>query len=372
MSRENSPSSEPLIDVIVLAGTKGTRALLIDGQPVMKPYLQVGGLALVCRVVVSALSARRVGKVFVVGDEEKLGVLLAELLERFTGRLQVVAEGEDLMDNGYRSFFRRLLPERGLGAPASENLEPVAVAEYQEEHPEARDVPVCVITSDLPFLSASSIDHFLAQDQYDSGLIFGLVDTDELDKMLAVSGDNAALDKWKLGAIHFRKQSIRPANLFLFRPLQVDPRLYFLINKLYSHRWLLKQDGSVHWKNWWAIARAMIGYSVRAAGFFRFCRGLMNFLPAMAAASLARKFHRFGAWLSWPFRQLVSKEDVVFIGSTMIGARGQVVVSSDPSSAIDIDVAESYQALIRDGERDFHRLLAYLDERSAAESAPEE
>ncbi len=361
MDRMSSRSEEP-IDAIVMAGTKGAKTIELDGQNVYKPLLEIGGEPLVQKVTRAVLGAKRIGRVYIVGQIEPLEKALAPLFEQFPDRISLVPEGTDILDNGYRAFFRNLLPNRGLGAPESPHLDPPVLADYRDKTPAAVRMPVFVVTSDLPFLSSGSIDRFIDLDLGNAAIMFGLVDYRELDKMRAVIGEQAVLDQWKLGAIHFRRISVRMGNMFLLRPLLGDPALYTLLLDLYAHRWLLKQDGSVNWRNWWAITKSMIGYSIKAAGWIRFLRGLINFIPAMLAASLARLTHRVGRWLSWPFRLFVSKNDVQFIGSTMIACQGHLAVSKDPGPAIDIDVKESYLSLIKDGEKDFHRIADYLKE----------
>jgi hypothetical protein len=360
-------SSSERIDAIVLAGTKGARAFTIDGQSVSKPFLTLGGEPLVRRVVRAVLGARRIEKVYVVGQPEALREAIGPELHEHASRLRIVPEGSGLLDNGYRAFFHHLLPDRNLGEPAGEHLDPEAVAAYRDSHPEARTLPVLAVTSDLPFLTPGDIDRFLDRDPGDAAIVFGLVDYSELERMRAVIGKQAVLDQWKLGGMPFRRISVRMANVFLVRPLLGDPAAYSLLTDLYKHRWLLKQDGSVHWRNWWATSKAMLSYSLRVNGWWKFLRGLVNFVPAMIAASLARLTGRVGKWLSWPFRLFLSKNDVQFIGSTMIGCQGHLVVGKDLGTAIDIDVSESYLSLIKDGEKDYERIARYLREAAGAE-----
>ena len=359
MSSSKSAADE-IVDAVVLAGSHGSLEIEVGGRKLPKPYLELGCEPLVRKVVRAALGARRVGDVFIVGNNDRLEQALEPLLREEPGRIHIVAEGESLVENGYRTFFLNLLPHRNLGSPDSRQLDPAAVAEYQQRVPESRTVPALVITSDLPFLSSSDIDRFLDRDPGNAGVVIGLTNHREIEKMMSVIGEQLALDKWKLGAIHFRAFSVRLSNLFLFRPLMGNPEIYALAADLYENRWLIKQDGSVNWHRWFSLARSILAYSIKVNGWLRFLRGMLNLLASMAAASLARLTHRAGRWLSWPFRLFLGQKDVEFIGSTMIGVRGVLAVGREVGPAIDIDVEESYHSLAANSEREYRLISNYL------------
>jgi CTP:molybdopterin cytidylyltransferase MocA len=362
MSSNSFAPAEESIDAVVLAGTRGGRPFDLDGRKVAKPYLSVGGEPLVRRVVRAVLGARGVGLVFVVGQPDALQHALEPLLDGCSGRIRLVAEGEDILQNSYRAYFRHLLPGRGFAAVESEELDAGLLREYQKNHPECRRTPALFVTSDLPFLTSEAIDAFLGQAPDDAAVAVGLVDHRELERMRVVLGEQTTLDLWKLGAIPLRNAAVRMNNLFLLRPFLADPAVYSLLDTLYSHRWLLRQDGSVQFSNWWAIAKGVIGYSFRLRGRLRFFRGLINFIPAVIALCLARLTSRVGRWLSWPFRLFLSRRDMEFVGSLMFGGRGYLTVSRGPGPAIDIDVKEAYLSLIRNEEESFRRVARYLNE----------
>ena len=114
MSSETTNTTDT-IDAVVLAGSRGTANFAtVDGATVPKPFLEIGREPLVFRVVRAVLGARGVGKVFVVGEPASLGRILEPLQAGFAGRLEVVPEGRDILENCLRAFFLHLLPGRGL------------------------------------------------------------------------------------------------------------------------------------------------------------------------------------------------------------------------------------------------------------------
>ena len=362
MSSKSCAPAPESTDAVVLAGTRGGRPFDLEGRKVAKPYLSVGGEPLVRRVVRAVLGARGVGLVYVVGQPDALQQALEPLLDEYSGRIRLVEEGEDILQNSYRAYFRHLLPGRGFAAVQSEELDAGLLREYQKAHPECQNTPALFVTSDLPFLTSEAIDVFLKLAPGDAAAAIGLVDHRELERMRVVLGEQTTLDLWKLGAIPLRHAAVRMNNLFLVRPFLADPAVYTLLDTLYSHRWMLKQDGSVHFKNWWAIAKGIVSYSFRLRGRLRFFRGLINFIPAVIALCLARLTSRVGRWLSWPFRLFLSRRDMEYVGSLMFGGRGYLTISRGPGPAIDIDVKEAYLSLIRNEEESFRRVARYLNE----------
>jgi hypothetical protein len=362
MSSKSYAPAPGSIDAVILAGTRGGRPFDLEGRRVAKPYLTVGGEPLVRRVVRAVLGARGVGFVFVVGQPDALEQALAPLLPGNAGRLRLVEEGEDILQNCYRAYFQCLLSARGFEAVKSPRVDAGQLRQYQQDHPECLRTPALFVTSDLPFLTSEAIDVFLKLAPDDAAAAIGLVDHRELERMRVVLGEQTTLDLWKLGAIPLRNAAVRMNNLFLVRPFLADPAVYTLLETLYSHRWMLKQDGSVHFANWWAITKGIVSYSFKLRGRLRFWRGVFNFIPAVVALCLARLTSRVGRWLSWPFRLFLSRRDMEFVGSLMFGGRGYLTISRGPGPAIDIDVKEAYLSLIRNEEESFRRVARYLSE----------
>lgn len=376
MSRPESErpgeSGDGGIDAVVLAGTRGATRFVLRGKPASKPFLPLGGEPLVRRVVRAALDAERVGRVYVVGDPAALTAALAPLLSRERERLRLVPEADDIVSNAYRAFFQYLLPARGGPCPQGAVPDERELRELQARYPHCHQVPALFVTADLPFIHPGEIDDFIDAVPADAALGLGLLDHRELARMQRNLGDDTGLEQWKWGALPLRKVPVRINNLFLVRPLLAEPSLYGLLGRVYGHRWLLRQDGTVHARNWWAMARAILRATSRTRRKLRFVRGLVNFVPAVLALALARSAMRRAPALAWPFRQFLSVRDLEFIGSALAGARLRLVVRRALGPAIDIDVPESYLNLAAEGEENFHRVQRYLARlRAEAEARPE-
>jgi GTP:adenosylcobinamide-phosphate guanylyltransferase len=348
------------VDVVVLAGAKGAKPFNVNGKQMPKPYLSLGGCPLVFRVVRAMLEVKRIDSVFVVGDLSMLTDVLQPLIVETGERIKIIAEGDDLIDNCYRSFFLDVLLKRTNVAMPSPKFDPQVISEYKKQHPDSLDVAALYVMADLPFISSKTVEQFLDDVPPKVALVGGLVDHRELERMKDVLGEPAVLESWKLGAFCLRDQPVRISNMFFVRPLLADPNIYAVLGELYEHRWLLKQDGSILWPNWWAMIRSVSKHAIKVNGWWRYLRGVINFVPAVLAMFMARVTNKVSRWLSWPFRLFLGQKDLEFIASTVYGAPSVVIVSKDPSPAIDIDVEDSYLSLAKDEERDYKRIEQYL------------
>ncbi len=348
------------MDALLLAGGGEAHPFVFGGRAVPRPYLELGGEPLVRRAARAALEARGVGRLFAVGDPQALARALAPLEAAHPGRIALVPQAEDLLGSCLRAFFLHLLPGRGAAPPAEDALrDPQALGAVAAAHPALARTAVLVLTSDLPFVTAGDVEAFLAAAPPEAALAVGMCAHEELAALLAPEL-GAGLEAWKLGGIPLWPWSVRPSNLWLFRPLLAAPALYALVGEVYAHRWLLGQDGRILWGNWWAIVRAFLRHGRRASARLRTLRGALNFLPAVAAMAAARALARLWRPLAWPFRRLLGQADVEAIGSWLLGTPARMVVGGSPAAAVDVDVEETYAWLAADGERAYRRLAARL------------
>jgi CTP:molybdopterin cytidylyltransferase MocA len=344
----------------VLAGGGEAQPFHVLGQAVPKPYLELGGEPLVRRAARAALEARGVGRVFVVGEPATLARALAPLAAAHPGRLQFVPQAGDLLGSCLRAFFEHLLPARGVPAPARDGRDPAVLDGLRAAHPELQRLPVLVLTSDLPFVAARDVEAFLEAAPAEGAMVVGMCDHGQLAALLAEVADGE-LDRWKLGGIPLGPCSVRPSNLWLFRPLLAEAALYSLVGEVYAHRWLLGRDGRILWRNWWAIVRAFLVHGRRTRSRARYLRGVLNFLPAVLAMAAARALGRVARPLAWPFRRLLPQRDVEAIGSWLLDAPARMRIGPSPATAIDVDLEESYTWLAADGERAYRRLAERLE-----------
>jgi len=346
------------IDAVVLAGTHNTLVVEQSGECIPKPYLKLGGEPLVhyvCRVLARVPVLNRL---VVVGDLSRLAAVFSNADAGLQARLSLVEEGRGILENLWRAFVRCLLPAHGYSGP---ELEVSRLADLPQElfrDERLRRLSVLVATSDLPLLSPVDVEVFLSGVHQQSVLALGVVDYREMERLTAVLGQNVTFDSWKLGAIVLGECPVRLGNLFFVRPFLADARLYPLLDEIYENRWLLTTDGRVNSRSWYTVGRSILSYCRRINPWWRFGRGMINLVPAMLAAALARATMKKAPWLSRLGRLFLSTRDVEFIGSLLIGARGQLVLNRQVGAALDIDVEEIFRFLEK--RENFQRLAQAL------------
>ena len=135
------------IPAVVTAGDRGA-AKAVHGES--KGYLDIGGRPLVAHVVATLQSVPEVSEIWVVGDAERLGsVLAAEPLHRALHKpVYVVPQQTNLYENAW-SAYRRLLS--GAGGSG------------RDPGPEDLDTQALYISADLPFATPQEISAFVRQ-----------------------------------------------------------------------------------------------------------------------------------------------------------------------------------------------------------------
>lgn len=222
---------EPL-DAIVLAGTDSNPRRLILGEN--KAFLQIGGQALVRRVVDALLGAASIGHVFVVGPSQRLHKTLSDVLDRVT----VVEQAGKMLSNAWQAIY------------ASEAR---FSARHGRNDPQR---PLLFISSDLPLISAQAIDDFVGRCDAEDGR------QTEKFSMLAGVADEASLAPFypdgdqpgiRRPCVHLADCRVRLANIYVGRPRTLAHQEFLQTG--FDHRKAEK------WKNVIALTWHFLGQS---------------------------------------------------------------------------------------------------------------
>jgi GTP:adenosylcobinamide-phosphate guanylyltransferase len=127
------------LDAIVLAGTDTNPRRLIQGEN--KAFLEIGGEALVRRVVKALLEAATIGQVFVVGPSARLHKVLSDLGEQVI----IVEQAGKMLGNAWQAIYASEKRFRDL---------------HGHDDPQR---PLLFISSDLPLVSDAAIDDFVTR-----------------------------------------------------------------------------------------------------------------------------------------------------------------------------------------------------------------
>ncbi len=293
------------IPAVVLAGDQRA-AKSIYGES--KAYLEIGGRALVAHVVAALQGVPEVSSVWVIGDCERLGVVLAPLdaAAELRKPLHRVGQHRNLLENAWQSY-RRLLPGADtLG---------------RDPEPEDLDARVLYVSSDLPFTTSEEISQFVRRSlRLDCDYALGLVTE---DSMQAFYPTGSGSDGIRMAYFNLREGRFRQSNLHLARPARVANR--YAIEEMYENRFQ-RELGSVASLAWRLLRRG--GLTVL----------LYYALMHLAGATDRLGLPRLADWL----RRWIPIARIERGISKLLGTSFRFVVTDLGGSAVDVDNEHDY------------------------------
>lgn len=297
------------VPAIVTAGD-GRAAKAVYGQS--KVYLELEGLPLVARVVLTLQQVPEVSEVWVVGNAERLGeIFSAEDMQRRLGKpLHVVPQFRHLLENSWESF-RRVLSGR--------------VEEGRDPDPADADRPVLYLSGDLPFATPQEISEFVRRGlSLDCDYALGLATAESLAAFRPTRPGEPGIE---VAYFNLREGRFRQNNLHLVRPARLRSRHY--IEEMYELRHQ-RELGNM-------IALAWRIYRAEQVGI-----GVMVLYALMHLAGVAdrRGWRRIADLL----RRFVRLDRVEGIVGRLLGTRFRFVAVEPGGAAIDIDKEDEYDA----------------------------
>jgi CTP:molybdopterin cytidylyltransferase MocA len=303
------------IPAIVTAGDRGA-AKPIYGQS--KVYLEVAGLPLVARIVLTLQRATQIDDVWVVGDRDRLEALFAdpEIRRQIHKPLHITPQHANLYENAWETF-KRALPDAGPEGrtPEGDDL----------------DARVLYVSGDLPFATPQEIDHFILEGiALDCDYVLGLVTELALAPYLREGSEGDGLD---IAFFNLREGRLRQNNLHLAKPARILKRSY--IQDMYRHRHMRAFGNMIGLGSVLLFREGGI-----TIAFFYLLMHLGGLADRKGWKRLAR-FIRYGVTLKVNERGISKLLDCSFRFS----------VSDVGGSAIDVDTEEEYDLVQRNFER---------------------
>lgn len=220
------------LDAIVLAGTDTNPRRLIKGEN--KAFLEIGGEALVRRVVNALLEASTIGQVFVVGPSERLREVFSDWRQQVT----VVEQAGKMLGNAWQAIYASEARYRGL---------------HGRDDPQR---PLLFISSDLPLISAAAVDDFVHRCAVEDGLhesgfsmLAGVAEERSLS-LFYPDGDHSGIER---PCVHLAECRVRLANIYVGRPRTLLHQEFLQTG--FDHRKAEK------WKNVMALVWHFLGQS---------------------------------------------------------------------------------------------------------------
>lgn len=300
------------ISAIVTAGD-GPASKFVYGDN--KVYLEVGGQALVARVVEVLQRVPEVSEVWIVGNAERLRGLFSreDLRAEIEKPLHIVPQFRNLYENAWQTF-RRLLPGAG--------------ADGRDPEGDEIDRPVLYISGDLPFATPQEISVFVRRGiALDCGYAVGLVSEESIEDFYPSAEGEPGI---QVAYFNLREGRFRQSNLHLARPARIGNRHY--IEDMYEHRYQ---------KEFWHIARLAWTILRSEQGGLRSL--LLYFLIHLASVADRHGFQR----IADVFRRFVSLEAVEGAISSLLRTDYRFVITEVGGCAVDVDKECEYDVVAK-------------------------
>jgi len=315
------------IDAVVLSGTHNNPRRLVQGQN--KAFLEIGGVALVRRVVEALNAAQEIGRVFVVGPEEELDTVLAGCPDTYT----VPQEGK-LVRNGWAAVHA------------------VQAADPDLPESEFRERPILLISCDLPLVSAGAIDDFVlrcarADQRAGEGqaMLVGIAEDHALRPFYGVRPEEGM----ERPLVQMNEGLLRLSNIYVSRPFKL------------KHTEFLQTSFSLRKaKDWHNVTKLAFAVFSQPGGWFAawmIFRLQLTYLLREGQGRVYRRLRRGNTF-----------EKIEHGVSTVLGGPVRLVVSPYGSLSLDVDDEADFELL----RNHFDRWQQEVESLDRAASASEQ
>jgi GTP:adenosylcobinamide-phosphate guanylyltransferase len=293
------------LDAVLLAGTDTNPRRLIQGQN--KALLDLGGKALVRRVVEALVEASSIGQVFVVGPKPQLVSVLAGLPKEVV----VVEQQGQMLPNGWAAIHAaeaRYFARHGVHDP---------------------DRPMLFISCDLPLISAAAVDDFVSrcaredqQVEEKYAVLAGVAEENSLKAYYPANGRDGIVRPY----VHFNTLRARLANIYVARPRKL------------AHQDFLQTGFSYRKAKDWHNVVLLAWHFFGQTGGWKAAWLTMRYQATLMAS-------KKGGWL---YRRLLRNNDpelVEVVLSRVLGGTVKMVVTPYGGLSLDVDEEEDYRVL---------------------------
>jgi hypothetical protein len=314
------------IPAIVMAGDRGA-AKAIHGES--KVYLEVAGLPMVARIVMTLQFVAEVDEVWVVGDSKRLEAVFSQpqIRDHIHKPFTITEQHANLYENAWETFKRTL---------------PGAGPEGRTPEGDDLDAEVVYLSGDLPFATPQEISRFILDGRATGAdYTLGLANENSLVAYRQVDAEGEGLD---VAFFNLRDGRLRQNNLHLAKPARILGRQY--VQEMYQHRHM-REFGN------------MIGLGTKLL-FKEGGIAILFFYFIMHFGGLADRkgWKRMAGMIS---RGISLKRNEWGI-SKLLKCHFRFVVSELGGCAIDVDTEEEYDQV----QKNFDKWTAHEQERAEA------
>jgi GTP:adenosylcobinamide-phosphate guanylyltransferase len=307
MENSPNPAYPAPLDAVVLAGTDSNPKRMIEGQN--KAFLEVGGQVLVRRVVEALLGASAIGKIFVVGPEDRLRKTLGGLPDV----VNIVEQAGQMLSNAWAAINaseETLREQSGIVDPLR---------------------PLLFISSDLPLISAAAVDDFVSrcaaqdkQSEIEFSMQVGVAEEASLKPYYPEDSKDGIHRPY----VNFSDCRVRLANIYVGRPRTLSNQQF--LETGFTHRKAEKL------KNVLALAWKFLG---QAGGW------QAAWITLKLQLTLAVSKNQ--GWIYQRMRKQNKRERVEKSCGDVLGGTVRIVVTPYGGLSLDVDNQEDYLVLSR-------------------------
>jgi molybdopterin-guanine dinucleotide biosynthesis protein A len=335
------------IDAIILAGTK--KCPTFGDTLEYKPFLHLGGKALVEYVIDAAFECPAIRRVYVATDTYRLNSMLTQRGLGKSSKIEVVPDYGSLTENILGTFSEHVLPDSGFDAFDYKNR---SLESYLKENP-AAEKRIVVLYSDSPFLRSEDISRFIETSDPDADYVIGFSHEEALREVEAYVGQELCVPAIKAELFPFEGTKIRANNLLMGKPLKMPAECWRLAQDIYKNRNLLGPKGEHNEKRWRNQVKIGLKYVMNSSSRkATIVRGFFSSLVRFLALRRARSRGGASMWLNKP-----GCEKAIYMISGN-RTKGSMNICDVAVPTFDVDIDVFYKMLKADGEKLFHKLLS--------------
>jgi GTP:adenosylcobinamide-phosphate guanylyltransferase len=293
------------LDAVVLAGTHQNPKRLITGRN--KAFLRVGGQKLFLYVVKALLDADTIDQIFIVGPAEEL----MKDLSGMSSRVRVIAQRGKMLTNCW------------AGIEASEDYH------SGDSDVPLKERPLLIISSDLPLVTACSIDDFVsrcarldAESEEPYGMLTGVVDESSVSPFHPTEGEQGIERPF----VQLEFGLLRLANIYVGRPRKLTRQEFLQTGFSYRKA-----------KDWRNVIALTFNFFKTPGGWHAAWMSLRMQLTLMLSKKKGRLYRRL--------KKGNTQEKVEKAVSEVLGGPVKIVITPFGGLSLDVDDEEDFRIL---------------------------
>ena len=230
--------------VFIGAGTRGAK--LVGGE--FQPYINFHGRTCLEYVVEAAIKARSVGDIYIWGDKKTLQKILAEDVQQYPHKLEIVEERENIVESFFFTYLHHISRDSKTFRSMVNSWDSIKNVNWDQLREyfildELWEKQINVIVSDTPLISSSELDFLIENKNPAADLIIGRTVRKDYKVILETLGEFPDKEKSIKNFYTYRigNQDVPLiVNSFMAgKPLKLNENIWKLVGNFYENRTII-------------------------------------------------------------------------------------------------------------------------------------